>query len=84
MDNDLKNTVAAMIERGSKAEDVIAFLHSSGCTIAESIKAVMERFSLPLADAKRLVASQPCWKDVTAAADVLHEETLRELKKRQS
>jgi hypothetical protein len=83
MDNDLKKTVSAMVERGSKAEDVITFLHSSGCTITESIKMIMEHFSMRLAEAKRLVASQPCWKDVVAAADVLHEETLNELKKQQ-
>ena len=84
MDRVLKKQITEMVERGSKPEAVVELLHASGSSVIESIKAVMEFYAMTLANAKQLVASQPCWKQVTAEADKLHEEILDELQKRKN
>lgn len=81
MNENIRHSAVAMRDTGSRPEDVIKFLHASGCTPMESIKVLMETFSIGLGEAKVVVSSAPCFKDATAAAAELHDEILRGLDK---
>jgi hypothetical protein len=57
--NLLRNTLAA----GAPLESGLATLREQGGTIIESIRAVREVQSVPLGEAKRIVAQSATWDD---------------------
>lgn len=66
----------------TEQDDISVFVvkaHSDGMTIIETIKAVRERFSIGLGEAKEIVGSQPCWKLIVESSASLHEEAIREV-----
>lgn len=46
MNENIRSSAAAMRDAGCRPEGVIKFLHASGCTPMESIKLLMETFSI--------------------------------------
>lgn len=54
--------------------DFIAAEHIAGATIMETIKAVMNKYGMPLGEAKTLVSNHPAWAPVVDAARPLHHD----------
>jgi hypothetical protein len=66
----------ALVDDGLPVERAVVYLHEKGFTIAETIKIIMERYSLTLGESKSIVTRSDSWEKVVAASDSLHEDLL--------
>ncbi len=60
----------------SNLEQVVIDLHKQGFTIVESMKILVQAYSISLAEAKEIVSSQPVWDDVVTASVSLHNDLI--------
>lgn len=72
--NAIVEQAAAVKAQGEQTETVLRFLRDRGLTITESIKAVRTIYSVPLAEAKRLVSESQTWRVIVTAAKPLHDD----------
>ena len=66
--------------QGESIERLVGFLKIQGFDVISSIKILRESAKIPLADAKRIVVSNPVWEEQTKEADEIHEQMLNELR----
>jgi ribosomal protein L7/L12 len=69
---------------GLSVEGAIVRLNNAGLTITQSIKALAQLFGMSLAEAKSVTATHPVWVEITKAAEPLHDELERAMKKDKS
>ena len=62
------------LQAGATLDDVIAYLHTQGTSILESIKVVRQVGHMSLGDAKQLVSCHTAWRSTVEANEALHEE----------
>jgi hypothetical protein len=62
------------IHNDESIEDVIAHLHMEGLTITDSMKALRLLYTIPLGEAKKLVAAHPVWLSVVQVNEPFHVE----------
>lgn len=60
----------------SNLEQVLIDLHKQGFTIVESMKILVQAYSISLTEAKEIVSSQPVWNDVVTASVSLHNDLI--------
>jgi hypothetical protein len=68
-------------DQGTNKNDVIAYMHSRGLDILESIRGVAGLYRVSLGDSKQLVSAHPVWEKIVKGADQMHEELEEALRK---
>ncbi|MBK8474994.1 MAG: hypothetical protein IPL39_01445 [Opitutaceae bacterium] len=71
------------LARNASLEDGLRALREAGASPIDTIKAIREVMKTDLGTAKQLFSKSPAWKDVAAAAQILHEELVSSIKTEQ-
>ncbi|MEW8659803.1 MAG: hypothetical protein AB2603_15905 [Candidatus Thiodiazotropha endolucinida] len=75
------NSIREMVKQGLSVDEAIHMLHQHNLTITQSMKFLVEEYSIGLAEAKGLVANHPVWHDIVKASEPLKEELVDSMNK---
>lgn len=62
--------------QGESRDELITLMQEQGIEILDAIKTVRELFSIPLSEAKRIVASHPSYSEIAIASIPLHDAVI--------
>jgi hypothetical protein len=75
------DSIREKVKQGLSVDEAIHMLHQHNLTITQSMKFLVEEYSIGLAEAKELVSSHPVWQDVVRASEPLKEEFVDSMNK---
>ena len=78
---DFVSPIREKVKQGLSVDEAIYMLHQHNLTITQSMKFLVEEYSIGLGKAKELVSNHPVWRDIVKASEPLQEEFIESMKK---
>lgn len=76
MNRNLEELARARLASGETNEELVGWMHSTGCSIIEAIRVLYRVAGLGLGEAKEVVSCHPAWEEEVVASIPLQEEAI--------